>query len=366
MKLKRFLAIFTAILVVITAFTGCGGKEQGNAGTTLGGENAQNNSTNNGNKTIAVVAKGESHAFWQAVKSGAEDAAKKYGYSITFRGPASESSSDLPSQKEMVQTALSNNVSGLVIATIGEGFADMLTQAYDKRIPVVQFDSGIWDADIQTLDSQNKNPIISTVATSNSNAAALAAERFFNQIKDKIKSSDGTYVIGVIQHDETQTGIDRAGGFIDKFTELADADADTKGKYKIEKEVKPGDSNNAYIDALNALVEKRAKAIFMSNEGVVKQVSDAIAANEGKYDNITFCGFDAGTKQIQWIKSDNTKTKLIGSVAQDSYSIGYNAVEQCVFAIEGKDVKSKVDIAGQWYDSSNIDKMIQENIVYEG
>ncbi len=366
MKLKRFLALFTAIVIVVTAFAGCGGNEQDNAGTTLGGDATQNNNTNNGNKTIAVVAKGESHAFWQAVKSGAEDAANKYGYSITFRGPASESSSDLPSQKEMVQTALSNNVSGLVIATIGEGFADMLTQAYDKKIPVVQFDSGIWDADIKTLDSQNKNPIISTVATSNSNAAALAAERFFNQIKDKIKESDDTYVIGVIQHDETQTGIDRAGGFIDKFTELADADADTKGKYKIEKEVKPGDSNNAYIDALNALVEKNAKAIFMSNEGVVKQVSDAIAANKGKYDNITFCGFDAGTKQIQWIKSDNTKTRLIGSVAQDSYSIGYNAVEQCVFAIEGKDVKSKVDIAGQWYDSSNIDKMIQENIVYEG
>ena len=365
MRLKRFLAVFMVIVVVAAALTGCGGKEQGNSGVTLGGEASQDN-PDNASKTIAVVAKGESHAFWQAVKAGAEDAAKKYGYSVTFRGPASESSSDLPSQKEMVQTALSNNVSGLVVATIGEGFADMLTQAYDKQIPVVQFDSGIWEADIKTLDSQNKNPIVSTVATSNSNAAALAAERFFEQLKGEIKKSDGTYVIGVIQHDETQTGIDRAEGFINKFTELADADAETKGKYKIEKEVKPGDTNNAYIDALNALVEKRAKAIFMSNEGVVKQVSDAIAANEGKYDNIMFCGFDAGTKQIQWIKSDNTRTRLIGSVAQDSYSIGYNAVEQCVFAIEGKDVKTKVDIAGQWYDSSNVDKMIQENIVYEG
>ena len=365
MRLKRFLAVFMVIVVVAAALTGCGGKEQGNSGVTLGGEASQDN-PDNASKTIAVVAKGESHAFWQAVKAGAEDAAKKYGYSVTFRGPASESSSDLPSQKEMVQTALSNNVSGLVVATIGEGFADMLTQAYDKQIPVVQFDSGIWEADIKTLDSQNKNPIVSTVATSNSNAAALAAERFFEQLKGEIKKSDGTYVIGVIQHDGTQTGIDRAEGFINKFTELADADAETKGKYKIEKEVKPGDTNNAYIDALNALVEKRAKAIFMSNEGVVKQVSDAIAANEGKYDNIMFCGFDAGTKQIQWIKSDNTRTRLIGSVAQDSYSIGYNAVEQCVFAIEGKDVKTKVDIAGQWYDSSNVDKMIQENIVYEG
>lgn len=364
MKLKRIIALLTVVVLTFTLFTACGNEEDNNA-TTLGGE-TQNGNNTNANKTIAVVAKGESHAFWQAVKSGAEDAAEKYGYTVTFRGPASESSSDLPSQKEMVQTALSNNVSGLVIATIGEGFADMLTQAYDKKIPVVQFDSGIWEADIKTLDSQNKNPIVSSVSTSNEKAAALDAENFFNAVKEDIKKSKDTYVIGVIQHDETQTGIDRATGFIDKFTELADADDTTKGKYKIEKEVKPGDANNAYIDALNALVEKKAKAIFMSNEGVVKQVSDAIASNAGKYDGILFCGFDAGTKQIQWIKNTETKSKLVGSVAQDSYSIGYNAVEQCVFAIEGKEVKTNVDIEGQWYDSSNIDKMIQENIVYEG
>ncbi len=363
MKLKRIIALLTVVVLTLTLFTACGNEDDNNA-TTLGGETENGN--NNANKTIAVVAKGESHAFWQAVKNGAEDAAEKYGYTVTFRGPSSESSADLPSQKEMVQTALSNNVSGLVIATIGEGFADMLTQAYDKEIPVVQFDSGVWEADIKTLDSQNKNPIVSSVSTSNEKAAALDAENFFNAVKEDIGKSQDTYVIGVIQHDETQTGIDRATGFIDKFTELADADDSTKGKYKIEKEVKPGDANNAYIDALNALVEKKAKAIFMSNEGVVKQVSDAIASNAGKYDGILFCGFDAGTKQIQWIKNTETKSKLVGSVAQDSYSIGYNAVEQCVFAIEGKDVKTNVDIEGQWYDSSNIDKMIQDNIVYEG
>ena len=363
MKFKKILSLVIVIVLIVTAFSACGGNDN-DTGTTLSGN--PDNGPTTASKTIAVVAKGESHAFWQAVKSGAEDAAKKYGYNITFRGPASESSSDLPSQKEMVQTALSNNVSGLVIATIGEGFADMLTQAYDKKIPVVQFDSGIWEADIKTLDSQNKNPIISTVATSNKNAAALNAEQFFKVLKEDISNSDGTYIIGVIQHDETQTGIDRANGFIEKFTELADADDSTKGKYKIEKEVKPGDSNNAYIDALNALVEKKCKAVFMSNEGVVKQVSDAIAANAGKYDGIVFSGFDAGTKQIEWIKKTDSKSKLVGSVAQDSYNIGYNAVEQCVFAIEGKDVKKTVDIEGQWYDKVNIDKMIQDNIVYEG
>ena len=171
-------------------------------------------------------------------------------------------------------------------------------------------------------------------------------------------------MIGVIQHDETATGVDRAGGFIEKFTELADADASTKGKYEIAKEVKPGDADKAYVAALEALYEKKAQAIFMSNEGVVKQVYDATAAAEGKYDAIKFCGFDAGTKQIEWIKA-TSGPKLIGSVAQDSYQIGYNAVKQCLAAIDGKKAEN-VDIGGAWYDASNIEQMIKDNLVYEG
>ena len=316
-------------------------------------------------KTIAVVAKGESHAFWQAVKAGAEAAGEKYGYKITFRGPASESAKDLPAQMEMVQSSLSNHVSGLVLATIGEGYAVMLEQAYDKNIPVVQFDSGVWAADVETLNKDGKNPIVSSVATSNYDAAGVAAENFFAALKDDIAASVGKYIVGVIQHDETTTGVERATGFMDKFAALADADASTKGKYEFALEVKPDDTNQQYKAALEALVEKGAKAVFMCNEGVVKQVSDAIAAADDKYNAIWFCGYDAGTKQINWIKA-TSGAKLVGSVAQDSFSIGYNAVEQCVFAIEGKTVSKTVDIAGAWYYAGNIDEMIEKNLVYEG
>ena len=359
MKKTRFLGVLLALLLVVLPLAGCSSNTTGTTDTTDTGAKTT------GDKTIAVIAKGESHAFWQSVKAGAEDAGAKYGYKITFRGPASESAKDLPSQMEMVSTALTNGCDGLVLATIGEGYTDMLAQAKTDNIPVVQFDSGVWKADVDALDAQNKNPIVSSVATSNTAAAGLAAEKFFAAIKADIAASD-KYVIGIIQHDETQTGIDRAGGFETKFKELADADAATKGKYVIEKEVKPGDADNAYKAALEALFEKGAKAIFMSNEGVVKQVSDAIGAAGNKYDAVKFCGFDAGTKQIEWMKKTGDAAKLIGAVAQDSYQIGYNAVEQCVNAIEGKTVEPNVGIAGSWWDSANVDEMIKSNIVYEG
>ncbi len=315
-----------------------------------------------GEKTIAVVAKGESHAFWQSVKSGAEAAGKEKGYKITFRGPASESAKDLPSQKEMVDTAINNGPAAIVLATIGEGFTDSLKKAKKEGIPIVQFDSGIWEKDVAALG--NENPIVSSVATSNRDAAAVAAEKFFAAIKSEIAASE-RYVVGVIQHDETQTGIDRAGGFIDKFKALSEADADTKGKVIIETQVKPGDANNAYKDALEALEQKGANAIFMSNEGVVKQVYDAIGAAGSKYDAIKFCGFDAGTKQIEWMKKSDG-AELVGAVAQDSYQIGYHAVMQAIAAAEGKAVEKEVAISGAWWDASNVDKMISEKLVYEG
>ena len=345
--MKKVLSIVLAVAMLAVLLTGCGGT-----------------GTEAGDKTIAVIAKGESHAFWQSVKAGAEAAGEKYGYKITFRGPASESAKDLPSQMEMVQTALSNNATGIVLATIGEGFVDLLTQAKDSNIPVVQFDSGIWANDVAALDAADKNPLVAHVATSNYLAAGTVAENFFEAIKEDIAAADN-YIIGVIQHDETQTGIDRAGGFIEKFTELADADASTKGKYKIEKEVKPGDADNAYKAALEALTEKGAAAIFMTNEGVVKQVYDAIGAAGTKYDAIKFAGYDAGTKQIEWMKK-TTGPKLVGSVAQDSFQIGYQAVEQAVMAIEGKEITEKVDIAGAWWNAENVDEMIEKNLVYQG
>ena len=100
----------------------------------------------------------------------------------------------------------------------------------------------------------------------------------------------------------------------------------------------------------------------MTNEGVVKQVYDATKSAEGKYDAIKFCGFDAGTKQLTWMKENGTP-KLLGAVAQDSIEMGYQAVLQCIAAIEGGKAENK-DIVGTWYDFSNMNEMVQKDLAY--
>ena len=313
-----------------------------------------------GKKTIAVIAKGETHAFWQAVKAGAVDAGKAAGYEVTFRGPTSESESEVPAQREMVQAALNDkSVKGIVLATIGLGFADELVNAYNKKIPVVEFDSGLYgnNADV----TAGKDPVIGSVATDNKAAAGVVAENFYAYLKANGLAVNG-YKVGIIQHDSTSTGIDRAAGFKEGMEAAAKADGIT---LDINLQVK---ANNAgeYKLGLTALKEWGAQSIFMTNEGVVNEVFPEVKDNAANYKDILFCGFDAGTNQYDWIKdAGKTCALLVGSVAQDSYSIGYQAVKLAIAKLNGEEVKD-VGIGGQWYNAENIDDLKAKNIFYMG
>ena len=319
-----------------------------------------NSGTGSTEKTIAVIAKGETHAFWQAVKAGAEAAGAEAGYKVTFRGPTSENESEVPNQREMVQAALNNpSVKAIVLATIGTGFADELISAYDKGLPVVEFDSGLYanGADI----TKGKDPTIGLVATDNRKAGGVVAENFYAYLKAQNVLVNG-YKIGVIQHDSSATGIDRAEGFIEKINALAKADNIT---LDINRQVKQNVAGE-YKLGLTALKDWGAQSIFMTNEGVVNEVFPEISDSAATYKDILFCGFDAGTNQYDWIK-DNGKTcaLLVGSVAQDSYSIGYQAVKLAIAKLNNEKV-SDVGIGGQWYTTENIDALKDQNIFYMG
>ncbi len=351
-KFAKILALVLSLVMCIGLMAACA-ETPDNDGT-------QGGNTDGSKGTIAVIAKGETHAFWQAVRAGAEAAGKEKGYNVTFRGPTAESEDYVPDQRQMVQAALNNaDTKALVLATIGLGFTDELVSAYDKGLPVVEFDSGLYDNNADF--TEGKDPVIGSVATDNYAAAGVVAENFYKHLKDNGLAVNG-YKIGIIQHDSTSTGIDRAGGFKAKIEELAKADGVT---LDIRTEVKTNNTGE-YKLGLTALVEWGAQSIFMTNEGVVNEVYPEISDNADAYKAILFCGFDCGTNQYDWIKdAGKTYAHLVGSVAQDSYSIGYYSVMLAIAKLEGGEVADK-GIAGQWYTPENIDSLKEQNIFYMG
>ena len=130
-------------------------------------------------------------------------------------------------------------------------------------------------------------------------------------------------------------------------------------------ELKPDSTNSNYKNALDFLKEKGAKAIFMTGEPVITQIYDAIKSGLSQYDDMVFVGFDAGDRQISWM-AEHGKPLLLGSIAQDSYELGYQAVKQVITAAKGKAVEESITTPGVWWDVNNYEELKERKIVYEG
>lgn len=122
---------------------------------------------------IPLVSKGFQHQFWQAVKSGAEQAAEEYGVRITFEGPDNETMVDR--QIDMLAAALANKPAAIGFAALDSQAAiPLLRQANEAGIPVIAFDSGV-DSDIP----------LATATTDNALAAGMAADKMAELIGGK-------------------------------------------------------------------------------------------------------------------------------------------------------------------------------------
>ena len=90
---------------------------------------------------IELISKGETAEFWQAVKKGAEDQAKKMGnVTVRFQGPATETMIDV--QLSMLDGAIATKPDAIGYAALGTTESlSRLANAKKKGIPVYMFDT---------------------------------------------------------------------------------------------------------------------------------------------------------------------------------------------------------------------------------
>ena len=270
-----------------------------------------------------IIAKGFSHQFWQAVKAGAEEAAKANNVKITFEGPATEAMID--KQTDILNAAIAKKPQGLGFAALdSKAQVPFLKKAADQKIPIVAFDSGV-DSDLP----------LTTCTTDNVNAAGAAADKMAEAI-------GGEGEVAAVIHDQTSaTGIGRRDGFVNRIKE----------KYPKIKIVDIQYANDALkaTENVKAILQAhpKVKGIFGSNEGAA--IGLAIAMKETK-SKIVAIGYDSGKKQKDAIL-DGT---LLGSITQNPVGIGKCVVESLAKAIKGEKLPKIVDTGYYWYDKSNI------------
>ena len=386
--MKKLIALLLA-LVMVLALAACAAKtepaktettdtktEQTTTEETKTEDPASAEETTGEKMYIPVMAKGFQHQFWQAVAKGSEDAAKDLGVEIYFDGPASET--EIDAQVNMVKTELAKNPKAMALAALStDAVTEILEECAEKNIPVIGFDSGV--------PGDTTGAVKATACTNNENAAAIAADKFNENetVVEAMKNatSDNPVIIGCLSQDAVSASVTgRTTGFVDKMYEIAETYQPGKvaveGHAKWEKKVdapaiiiqvaiSATTEATAVQTAANSLLGMNPVAIFCSNEGAVTGFLSAVSDGEdlaegGKYAGLVVAGFDAGAAQKNAVRQG----WFYGSVTQDPYQIGYQAVKLAVMAANGEAVED-VDTGAQWYDASNIDDEMIAMLVYD-
>lgn len=363
---KRVLAVLLGGCMVAGLLAGCGGSPSSSSSDSSS-DSAKSDGDSGKGYHFEVVVKSFQASYWQAAVQGIEQAQEELGVTTNTTGPNAES--DIADQVNMLNNAINQNPDGIALAACDQNSViEALQSAKDKGIPVVCFDSGVPDAP--------EGSVYATVVTDNGGAGAIAADKIYEAVKDKIAKADGQVRVGEVNQDATSANITERGmGFVNRFIELAKEDGKTcavvGNDYYVNLVKDNGDAKKADIiievavpaqttvelcatEASNIMNKNDTIAMFGSNqvsaEGLLTANQNLNVLGSDVEKNIIAAGFDAGST-IKAAVKDGT---LIGAVTQSPLMQGKISIETLYDICEGKEVKD-VQTDGYWYDSTNMD-----------
>ena len=273
--------------------------------------------------TIAVIPKGTTHEFWQAVHAGAvkaqrELAEKGIKVDVIWKGPLREDDRD--QQIQVVENFMTRRVDGIVLAPLdSQALVAPVANAAKAKIPVVVFDSDL------KSDKQ-----ISFVATDNFKGGVMAADHLAKLLGEK-----GNVILLRLAVGSASTEA-REAGFLDTL----------KSKYPgmkvISSDQYGGATRETAYQASQNLLNRHGRevnGIFCPNEttaiGMTKALRD-IGKAGGK---VKMIGFDSGTQSVLDLKNGD----LQGLVVQNPLLMGYLGVMTLMKHLQGEPVEKRVD-----------------------
>jgi ribose transport system substrate-binding protein len=366
MKVQKIVAAGAALLACATITTGCGNS---------------NSASSDGKTKITIISKSYQNQFYQAAFKGAKDAAAKYNVDLTTNGPDAES--NVSQQVEQLGSAVNQKPSAIALAACDpNAVQDNLAQAKSSGIPVIGFDSGV--------PGDKSGAVVATATTDNNKAGANVATNLINNKDVQAKLQAGTAgkpaVIAVLAQDSTSGSIvNRVDGFVKSVVEeinklpgldgavsVSGQEKWTKNsskpaKVKVVVTVPPTTSQADIQSAATSILGTQGLvSIFSANQdgvnALLSATNDGTELNKqtGKYKDIFVVGFDSGSSQRKALKAG----EFLGSVTQDPYQMGYQAIALAVKAAKGEKV-SNSDTGSHWYDSSNIDNPDIAKLLYD-
>ncbi|MBA2698395.1 MAG: sugar ABC transporter substrate-binding protein [Nocardioidaceae bacterium] len=280
-------------LSAVLLLTACSGTGQG--------EGAKDSSSLD--LTIAVITHGDpSDAFWSVVKSGAERAGTDLGVTVDYN-----SDPDVTKQSELVDTAVSQNVDGIVVSMAEpDGLEDSIKAAVEAGIPVITINSG--------LEESKAFGAITHVGQSETIAGQAAGDKF-NELGAK-------HVLCVI-HEAGNVGLEQRC-----------AGAKEKSDGEVENlQVESADTAKASEKILAALqADDSIDAVLALNGQVALGAAQAV---EQAGSDVQVATFDLSTDVLTGIEDGS----ISFAIDQQPYVQGYLGVQFLYLkALNGNDV----------------------------
>ena len=198
---KRVLAVLLGGCMVAGLLAGCGGSSSSSSSDSSS-DSAKSDGDSGKGYHFEVVVKSFQSSYWQAAVQGIEQAQEELGVTTNTTGPNAES--DIADQVNMLNNAINQNPDGIALAACDQNSVlEALQSAKDKGIPVVCFDSGVPDAP--------EGSVYATVVTDNGGAGAIAADKIYEAVKDKIAKADGQVRVGDHSRADAALGIHTNG-----------------------------------------------------------------------------------------------------------------------------------------------------------
>lgn len=296
---------------------------------------------------IAVIATNSGNPFFQGVKQGAQkaidDLNTALGYTgkekitMTFTAPKTESVVD---QINIIDQFLDKAPDALCLAlTDAAACKTQIQMAKDNGIHLI------------TFDTPDENRLTEgLVATDNKAAAAQMASEMFEAI-----GCEGKVAI-LVHNSLTQTGKDRKQAVID---ELANHYNDKNIQFVDIVYLAQEDRSEEEI--LNELLERNPDlaGIICTDLQTTELVIDYAEKLEER--NFEISGFDISKKIVKAVKSGT----MIGTMAQDSYGMGYATIVAAARAIAGLPNVESVHSDHLWIDASNVDTEEAQSLIVE-
>lgn len=270
-----------------------------------------------GRARIAVVPKGATHVFWQAVGAGAKARGEQVALDVVWKAPLQEN--DRAQQIQLVQQLLGEGIAGLALAPLDHtALAPVVADAKRRKIPVVVFDSD--------LDGTPGTDFASFVATDNRKGGQTAGEHLARLLGGKGKVVVLRYLVGSASTEARETG----------FLETAhDAGLEVLVDNRYAGAT-VGEAKNAALQMADSL--KLAQGVFCSNEPTTVGMLQALE-QLGLVGKVKLVGFDCSPPLLDGLQ----RGAIDALVVQDPRRMGELAVQCLADLLAGKEVAPRID-----------------------